>query len=100
VRRPRGERAAKLEEVPAVAAVDELAARVRELVASGGDLSRVTAEVVESVPAEQRFATAGKVAELAAQLARPEIARQRPWVPVREDLVIEEWRIQAPAEER
>lgn len=96
VRRPRGERAPKVEEVPAVAPADELAARVRELVSNGGDLSRVTAEVVESVPAEQRFATAGKVAELAAQLARPEIARQRPWVPVREDLVIEEWRIQAP----
>jgi chromosome partition protein MukF len=99
-RRPRAERAPKLEEVPAVAPADELAARVRQLVAKGGDLSRVTAEVVESVPSEQRFATAGKVAELAAQLARPEIARQRPWVPVREDLVIEEWRIQAPAEER
>jgi chromosome partition protein MukF len=99
VRRPRGERAAKLEEVPAVAPADELAARVRQLVSSGADLSRVTAEVVESVPAEQRFATAGKVAELAAQLARPELARQRPWVPVREDLVIEEWRIKAPAEE-
>jgi chromosome partition protein MukF len=97
VRRPRAERTPKLEEVPREDPADALAARVRALVASGAaDLSRLTAEVVEELPSEQRFVTAGKVAELAAKLARPELSRQRPWVPVREGLVIEDWRIEPP----
>jgi chromosome partition protein MukF len=95
VRRPRAERAPKVEEVTRENPADALAARVRALLGSGSsDLSQVTADIVESMPSEQRFATAGKVAELAAQLARPELSRQRPWVPVRDDLVIEDWRIE------
>lgn len=97
VRRPRAERAPKLEEVEGVNPNDVLAARVRELLDGGAmDLSQVTAQVVESMPTEQGFATAGKIAELAAQLGKPELERERPWVPVRDGLVIEDWRIEPP----
>jgi chromosome partition protein MukF len=95
VRRPRGERAPKVEEVPSENPMDALARRVRDALDGGAsDLSALTARVVEEMPAEQGFATAGKVAELAAQLGRPELLRERPWVPVRDGLVIEDWRIE------
>jgi chromosome partition protein MukF len=95
VRRPRGERAPKVEEVASENPMDALAKRVRDALDGGAsDLSAVTARVVEEMPAEQGFATAGKVAELAAQLGRPELSRERPWVPVRDGLVIEDWRIE------
>lgn len=95
VRRPRTERTAKVEEVASENPMDALARRVRDALAGGAsDLSAVTARVVQEMPAEQGFATAGKVAELAAQLGRPELSRERPWVPVRDGLVIEDWRIE------
>jgi chromosome partition protein MukF len=97
VRRPRTERTPKLEQVTGENTHDALTARVREVLASGAsDLSQVTARVVETMPVEQGFATAGKIAELAAQLARPELQRERPWVPVRDGLVIEDWHIETP----
>jgi chromosome partition protein MukF len=97
VRRPRSERTQKLEEVASDNPMDALATRVRELLGdSASDLSRLTAQVVEELPLEQGFATAGKVAELAAQLGKPELARERPWVHVRDGLVIEDWRIEPP----
>jgi hypothetical protein len=75
--------------------MDALARRVRDALDGGAtDLSQLTARVVEELPVEQGFATAGKIAELAAQLARPELSRERPWVPVRDGLVIEDWRIE------
>ncbi len=97
VRRPRVERAPKLEEVTGENPLEALTARVREVLASGvSDLSQVTAQVVEALPVEQGFATAGKVAELAVQLGKPELQRERPWVPVRDGLVIEDWRLEPP----
>jgi chromosome partition protein MukF len=101
VRRPRAERAPKLEEAAGDDPMDALAIRVRQLLLDQGtsDLSRVTAQVVEELPMEQGFATAGRVAELAAQLGKPALARERPWVPVREGLVIEDWRIEPPSGE-
>jgi hypothetical protein len=97
VRRPRGERAPKLEEVPSENPQDALAAQVRLALDEGASaLSHVTARVVEALPPEHGFASAGKIAELAAQLGKPEVTRERPWVPVREGLVIEDWFIDAP----
>lgn len=99
VKRPRAERAPKLEEVVVEEARDPLSEAVRALVDGGArELSEITAEAVLAVPDEQRFAAAGKVAELAASLARPELSLRRPWVPVREGLVIEEWRFAGGAE--
>lgn len=98
VRRPRAERAPKVEVVASENPMDALATRVRELLVDGAaDLSGVTARVVAEMPAEQGFSTAGKVAELAAQLGRPELSRERPWVPVRDGLVIEDWRLEPPS---
>jgi len=97
VRRPRGERKPTLEEAPALVA-DPLGERVRELLsdehASGSlGLSELTARATADLPPEQQFASAGKVAELAARLTTPELARQRPWVAVRDGLVIEDWQL-------
>jgi chromosome partition protein MukF len=96
VRRPRAERITTLEEVATDNPVDALASRVREALAEGAsDLREVTARVVAELPPEQSFAAAGRIAALAAELAKPELARERPWVPVRADLVIEDWRLEA-----
>jgi chromosome partition protein MukF len=96
VRRPRGERAVTLEEVASDNAVDTLAIRVREVLDQGAsDLREVTARVVAELPPEQSFAAAGRVAAIAAELGKPELARERPWVPVRDGLVIEDWRFDA-----
>ena len=98
VRRPRTERnTVPLEAAPGENPMDVLAARVRDLLVDGtSDLSQVTARVVDELPNDQGFVTAGKVAELAAQLGKPELARERPWVPVRDGLVIEDGRIEPP----
>jgi hypothetical protein len=106
VRRPRGERKAQLEEAPAAAVVDPLSVRVQELLAERAlaagswELSELTAQATSDLPAESQFASAGKVAELAARHAAPALARQRPWVPVREGLVIEDWLLEQRSSER
>lgn len=100
VRRPRPERAAKLEEAAAAPPVDPLEARVREAIDAGAlELSAVTRTTTAELPEEQRFAGAGKVAELAARLGRPRIAHARPWVAVHPGLVIEDWQMAAPGGE-
>ena len=97
VRRPRADRAPKLDVAPAQNPADLLLSRVRESLEGGAvGLSQLTAQATEHLPPEQRFASAGQVAELAARLAKPALDRERPWVAVREGLVIEEWRIDAP----
>jgi chromosome partition protein MukF len=57
------------------------------------DLSTVTAEVTAEVESPDRFAMAGRVAHTAAQLARAKAARERPWVQIRQDMVIEDWQL-------
>lgn len=95
VRRPRVERTPKVEEVASENPMEALTRRVRDVLDDGvSDLSAVTARVVQEMPPEQGFSTAGKIAEIAAQLARPELSRERPWVPVRDGLVIEDWRLE------
>jgi chromosome partition protein MukF len=105
VRRPRGERKPQLEEAPAAAQVDPLSVRVQELLAERAlavgswELSELTAKATEDLPAESQYASAGKVAELAAKHSTPALTRQRPWVPVRDGLVIEDWQLgQTPSE--
>jgi hypothetical protein len=86
-----------VEEAPAAAPVDPLRVRVQELLAERAlaagswELSELTAKATCDLPVESQFASAGKVAELAAEHAAP--ARPRPWVPVREGLVIEDWQL-------
>ncbi|HVZ33468.1 MAG TPA: hypothetical protein VG963_13640, partial [Polyangiaceae bacterium] len=94
VRRPRGPRSEKLEERPAEPVPDALETRVQELLGQGSlGLSELTARATADLPEQDHFADAGKVAELAARWAEPQLARERPWVTVREGLVIEDWHI-------
>ena len=92
VKRPRKKR----EEPPEVVSAEDprarLEARVRQLIASGvTSLAEVTARVADEVREEERFATAGRVAETVARLAKPRADRERPWRPIRDGLEIEEW---------
>ena len=56
-------------------------------------LSSVTAVVTAELPEGERFVEAGRVAHTVAQLARVESGLERPWVPVGDDLEVEEWRV-------
>lgn len=59
-------------------------------------LSAVTGEVTAELPGHERFVEAGRVAQTVVRLARARSAIDRPWVPVGDDLVIEDWSIRAP----
>lgn len=70
----------------------DLEALVRAaLDAAAASLADVTAAVLEALPAERRFAAAGRVAALVARLASTRVARDRPWIPVSDALEIEDW---------
>jgi chromosome partition protein MukF len=72
-----------------------LEGRVRAVLDGGARaLSDVTEQVTAELPAPERFVVAGRVAHTVAQLARAQSAIDRPWVPVGDDLVIEEWAVQ------
>lgn len=90
-------RATREREPAADAGVDPqqvLEERVKAALDGGaGALSTVTAEVTAELPAPERFVVAGRVAQTVARLTRPRAAIDRPWVPVGDDLVIEEWTV-------
>jgi len=65
----------------------------RALGAGARALSAVTGDVTADLPAPDRFVEAGRVAQTVARLARAASAIDRPWVPVGDDLVIEDWTI-------
>jgi chromosome partition protein MukF len=67
----------------------------RALVGGATALSAVTGEVTAELPAIERFVEAGRVAQTVARLAHASSAIDRPWVPVGEDLLIEDWAITA-----
>ena len=67
----------------------------RALVGGATALSAVTGEVTAELPAMERFVEAGRVAQTVARLAHASSAIDRPWVPVGEDLLIEDWAIAA-----
>jgi chromosome partition protein MukF len=56
-------------------------------------LAAVTGAVNDEVPAAERYVMAGRVAQTAARLARARADRDRPWVAVDDQLVIEDWRL-------
>lgn len=71
-----------------------LEARVQDALDRGADqLSTVTSEVTALAPELERFAMAGRVAQTAAQLARARAGRERPWVAIRDEMEIEDWRL-------
>jgi chromosome partition protein MukF len=74
-----------------------LEARVRELLATGAArLTEVTARVAEEVPHNERFVTAGRVADVVARATRLRAERERPWVPIQDGIVIEDWEVPSP----
>ncbi len=94
VRRQRKER--EPEPTPATAE-DPLApieARVREELARGAlDLASLTAAIAAETEGSERFLVAGRVAEIVAKVARPLVTAERPWVPVADQLCIEQWHV-------
>jgi chromosome partition protein MukF len=72
--------------------------RIEALLAQGiTDLATLTRQLVQELAPEERFAMAGRVAQVLASLRRPIAQRERPWVPVAESLVIQEWRLEDEA---
>jgi chromosome partition protein MukF len=72
----------------------ELEERVREALREGvRDLSEVTTRVTTDMPETQRFLAAGRVVEAVAKLAKPQSTTERPWVPVNDEILIEEWHV-------
>lgn len=57
-------------------------------------LSAVTQAVVGQLPSEERFASAGRVAEAVTKVAAAESARERSWQRVDEGIWIEEWSLE------
>lgn len=72
--------------------------QVRALLAEGvKDLADLTRAITRDLPEEQRFATAGRVAQILAAERRPVATRERPWIPIDDALVIEQWRLEEEA---
>ena len=65
----------------------------RALGAGARELSAVTGAATADLPGPDRFVEAGRVAQTVARMARAASAVDRPWVPVGDDLVIEDWTI-------
>ncbi|MFO7181612.1 MAG: condensin subunit MukF [Pseudomonadota bacterium] len=79
-------------DVDAVDPERELERSVRTAVAEGADcLSAVTRRLTTGLDADQRFGSAGRVAQAVARVCRAEAGRERPWVAVDDTLLIEEW---------
>ena len=65
----------------------------RALDGGAAALSAVTTEVTAELPGAERFVEAGRVASTVARLARASAEVERPWVPVAEELEIEDWKL-------
>jgi chromosome partition protein MukF len=99
VSRPRASRERPPAEVDASDPNAELEERVRDALSSGArSLAEVTDRVNAQVEPEARFVTAGRVANVSAELARAATERERPWVQVEGSIEIEDWRLRARGE--
>jgi len=95
VERPRAERERPLAEAVPDDRERALAESVHAALDDGArTLSAVTQAVVERLPAGERFASAGRVAEAVTKLASAESAHERPWQQVDEGIWIEEWSLE------
>ena len=94
VRRPKAERerAPIPTDVPDPHAV--LEERVRAALADGATgLQQVTERVTSELPEGERFIAAGRIAQVVARLGELASERERPWLPVADGLMIEEWSV-------
>ena len=92
VKRRRPEAEPALAEEPAVDPQALLEAAVRAALSGGArGLADVTARVAGGLPAGERFVATGRIAQTIARVSRPDARAERPWVPIEDGLVIEEW---------
>jgi chromosome partition protein MukF len=99
VARPRRDRERDLDVVVPEDRQAALEALVRAALSEGlRELGAVTRRVLEQLDEDRRYAAAGQIAALVAELSRPRAARERPWVVVSHGLEIEDWSLQAPGE--
>lgn len=78
----------------------ELEAAVAEILGRGVTaLSAITEALTASLPREERFVVAGRIAQIVARATQPDAARERPWTPVGSDIEIEEWRLSPASNE-
>jgi chromosome partition protein MukF len=92
VRRERKPREAEPQPEPAEDPEAVLESLVRRALDDGArGLAEVTRRVAEELPEEERYVAAGRVAEIVARVARAERHNERPWLPVADAFVIEEW---------
>ena len=68
----------------------------RALRAGATELTTVTASVLAQLPPARRYAAAGIVAGIVADVARARPERPRPWVAVDDTLQIEDWQVSPP----
>ena len=54
-------------------------------------LAAITDKVISLLPPEERFSSAGQVFEIVARLNRAQSERERPWVPISQNIMIEDW---------
>jgi chromosome partition protein MukF len=95
VARPRAQREREPVDDDAIDPQQILDDRVRAALGDGAvALSTVTGAVAAESPEGERFVVAGRVAQTVARLARPRIARERPWVPATDEIVIEDWAVE------
>jgi chromosome partition protein MukF len=94
VKRPRKPREHEPEDVEAEDPRARLAANVRDLLAGGAaSLSEITRALTGVLPRDERFASAGRIAESVSEACDPAAAAERAWTDAGDGLVIEEWRI-------
>jgi chromosome partition protein MukF len=99
VSRPRASREREPAEEDASDPDAELEGRVRDALSAGArSLAEVTNRVNAQVEPQARFVTAGRVANVSAELARAATERERPWVQVEGSIEIEDWRLRARGE--
>jgi len=92
VKRRRPEAEPALAEEPAVDTQALLEAAVRAALNGGArGLADVTTRVAGGLPAGERFVATGRIAQTIARVSRPDARAERPWVPIEDGLVIEEW---------
>lgn len=94
VKRPRKPREHEPEDVEVEDPRARLAANVRDLLAGGASsLSEITSALTRELPRDERFASAGRIAESVSEACEPAAAAERAWTDAGDGLVIEEWRI-------
>ena len=94
VRNRRKEPKPAIAEEPTRNPEEDLAKRVRAAIAGGASgLAEVATEVTAECAPEARFVAIGRIAQLVATFGSPRATPPRPWVPVGDGVVIEEWKM-------